>query len=150
MVSPKHGMQSGRHAIIFWRILQERWMTSIYLAKSQSRLLKKKVDKLTHPIRLLSQLIRKSPFWSPILDGIFSFVRNRFGEPHLWSKQSSLSSPTRQKSTPSTPKVNAESMFLSKNKEENESLVSTLSERAIQVLSNMVFSMFNKIKSPFC
>lgn len=79
-----------------------------------------------------------------------TYVRNRFGEPHLWSKQSSLISPTRQKSTPSTPKANAESMFLSKNKDENESLVSTLSERAIQVLSNMVFSMLNKIKSPFC
>jgi len=79
-----------------------------------------------------------------------TFVRNRFGEPHLWSKQSSLSSPTRQKSTPETPKVNAESMFLSKNKEENKSVISTLSERAIQVLSNVVFAMLNKIKSPFC
>ena len=60
VVSQKHGMQSGHHAIIFCLILQERWMISIYLVKSQSHLLKKKTDKLNQPIRLQNHLIRKS------------------------------------------------------------------------------------------
>ena len=58
--SQKHGMQSGHHAITFCRILQERWMISIYLAKNQSHLLKKKMDRLNQLIRLLSHLIRES------------------------------------------------------------------------------------------
>ena len=60
VVSQKHGMQSGHHAIIFCLILQEKWMISIYLVKSQSHLLKKKTDKLNQPIRLQNHLIRKS------------------------------------------------------------------------------------------
>jgi hypothetical protein len=75
-------------------------------------------------------------------------VRNRFGEHFLWSKHSSMHSPSRTLQTQTiTTTVNAEAMFLKKKNEENKSLATKIKENLTLLLVNWFQIIISKIKS---